>query len=104
MNCDDNTFTYTTLHVLPGTEPTYRKYQVIQNAVDILTIKAKRRLFKIMRETSLVNAGTFFPTYGLTAGEFSTWYVLSGSQRRQFSQNSNNASTKQTYDVSQTAQ
>lgn len=75
------------LHVLPGSEPTYRKYQVIQNSVDILTIKSKRRLFKIMRETEMVNAGTFFPTYGMTAGEFSTWYVLSGVQRRQFSQN-----------------
>ena len=77
----------TTLQVLPGSEPTYRKYQIIEHAVDELTIKAKRRLFKIMRETTPIDASTFFPSYGLTAGEFSTWYVLGGSQRRQFSQN-----------------
>ncbi len=77
------------VQVLPGKEPTYRKYIVIQTEVNNLSIKAKRRLFKIMRESNYIDADTFFPFYGLTAGEFSTWYVLGGSQRRQFSNNNN---------------
>lgn len=81
---------FTMVKVLPGKEPTYRKYIVIQNEVDKLSIKDKRRLFKIMRESDYIDANTFLPLYGLTAGEFSTWYVLAGSQRRQFYSNSNN--------------
>ena len=74
-----------TFQSLPGNEPTYRKYNVIQRNVESLSIKEKRRFFKIMRESENVDTDTFFPFYGLTAGEFSTWYVLSGAQRRQFS-------------------
>lgn len=68
--------------IFPGQEPTYRKYLVVQNVVDKLSIKAKRRLFRLMRETKDMHVGTFFPLYGLTAGDFSTWYILSGTTRR----------------------
>jgi hypothetical protein len=70
------------LCILPGTEPTYRKTLVFQSVVDNLTIKSKRRLFKLMRESKDMDVGSFFPLYGLTAGEFSTWYILGGAQRR----------------------
>ena len=70
------------LCIFPGTEPTYRKTLVLQSFIDNLSIKSKRRLFKLMRESNDVSVGTFFPAYGLTAGEFSTWYVLGGAPRR----------------------
>lgn len=72
----------TFLNLLPGTEPTYVKYCVIADVVERLSVKDKRRLFKLMRENVDVNVDAFFPAYGLTAGEFATWYVLSNGSRR----------------------
>lgn len=80
MTTSANNYKY--LSSLPGSEPTYRKYKIIQHAVNNFTIKTKRRLFRIMRESVTVNANTFFPTHGMTAGEFATWYVLGGSHKR----------------------
>ncbi len=91
---------------MPGSEPTYRKYLIIKHKVDGLSIREKRRLFKIVRErgensgdhlsssvvpsvsketgktTTPLNPNSFFPHFGITAGEFATWYVLGGTNRR----------------------
>lgn len=61
---------------------TWRKYIVIARHVDKLRVRDKRNIFHLMRECEHITADTFFPEYGITAGDFATWYVLKDSRRR----------------------
>ena len=63
------------------TFPTWKKYLVMASFMERLRIKDKRQLFHIMRHTDCLSHDTFFPSYGITAGEFSVWQVLSDSRR-----------------------
>lgn len=64
------------------THPTWKKYIVISCFVEGLRVKDKRHLFHIMRKsTKSLSHDTFFPTYGITAGEFAIWQILSESRK-----------------------
>ena len=59
------------------TYPTWKKYIVISCFVESLRVKDKRHLFHIMRKSDQLSHNTFFPLYGITAGEFAIWQILS---------------------------
>jgi len=49
--------------------------------VAALGVKEKRELFKWMRTGKEVDEHTFFPRYGLTAGEFAIFHILTDTGR-----------------------
>ena len=61
---------------------TWKKYIVIEHTVNTMRVRDKRFLFLCMRTHDHVNFDTFFPHYGITAGEFATWQVLGDSTRK----------------------
>ena len=60
----------------------WKKYIVLGNVVDKMRVRDKRHLFHLMRTLPNVNHDTLFPQYGITAGEFATWQVLSDNTRK----------------------
>ena len=64
------------------TYPTWKKYIIISCFVENLRVKDKRQIFHIMRRSGdELTSDTFFPQYGVTAGEFAVWQVLSESRK-----------------------
>ena len=64
------------------TYPTWKKYIVLSYFVESLRVREKRQIFHIMRRNfSILDHDTFFPMYGITAGEFAVWQVLSESRK-----------------------
>ncbi len=63
------------------TYPTWKKYIVISCFVETLRVKDKRHLFHVMRKSNNLSHNTFFPNYGITAGEFAIWQILSESKK-----------------------
>lgn len=63
------------------TYPTWKKYIVISCFVENLRVKDKRHLFYIMRRSDALDHDTFFPNYGITAGEFAIWQILSENRK-----------------------
>ena len=64
------------------TYPTYIKYLIIACFIERLRVKEKRQIFHIMRSsTDVLDENTFFPQFGITAGEFSIWQVLSENRK-----------------------
>ena len=63
------------------TYPTWKKYIIISCYVEGLRVRDKRQLFHIMRKSSQLCQDTFFPTYGITAGEFAIWQILSETRK-----------------------
>ena len=62
--------------------PTWKKYIVLSRTIENLRVKDKRNIFQLMRVKPGVTEDTFFPNYGFTAGEFSTWQVLKDANSR----------------------
>ena len=69
---NDNTFI---------TYPTWKKYMILSCFVESLRVKDKRALFHIMRKSENLTHDTFFPSYGITAGEFAIWQILSENRK-----------------------
>lgn len=65
-----------------ATLPTWRKYIVIAHHVDTLRVRDKRAIFQLMRLHPDMTANSFLPEFGITAGDFATWYVLRDTRRR----------------------
>ena len=64
------------------TYPTWKKYIVLSCFVDSLRVKDKRQLFQIMRrQGDELDHNSFFPAFGLTAGEFAIWQILSDNRK-----------------------
>lgn len=63
------------------TYPTWKKYIVISYYVESLRVRDKRQLFHIMRKSSELSHDTFFPAFGITAGEFAIWQILSETRK-----------------------
>lgn len=87
---------------LPNNVSTYEKYKSIDRTVQMLNIKDKRSIFKSMREISMIlqqkqcerDAIHFIlPRYGLTVGEFATWYMLNGGSSSHGSSSSSSGIT-----------
>ena len=63
------------------TYPTWKKYMVLSRFIEELRVREKRHIFQIMRRSSELSHDTFFPEYGITAGEFAVWQVLSENRK-----------------------
>ena len=64
------------------TYPTWKKYIVMSRVIESLKVKDKRNIFYTMRKTTDLSHHTFFPNYGITAGEFSIWQILADNKRK----------------------
>ena len=60
---------------------TYRKNLIMYEVIKGFSVKDKRKILSLMRLPE-VGVDTLFPMYGITAGEFSTWAMLAGHNRR----------------------
>jgi hypothetical protein len=73
----------------PSKYSTFRKYEILYDVIKDFSVKDKRRVFAEMRTTNInVTPDTFFPQYGFTAGEFSTWAVLTENNRKKYNRKS----------------
>ena len=64
------------------TFPTWKKYIILSCFVEALRVKEKRQIFYLMRRNlDTLDHNSFFPTYGITAGEFATWQILSETRK-----------------------
>lgn len=65
-----------------STVATFKKYEILYDYVRNISIKDKRKIFADMRTASIeLTADTLFPLYGLVAGEFATFAVLTENSR-----------------------
>lgn len=64
------------------TYPTWRKYIILSCFIESLRVKDKRQIFHIMRKSNIdLDHDSFFPQYGITAGEFAVWQVLADTRK-----------------------
>lgn len=64
------------------TYPTWKKYIILSCHIESLRVRDKRQIFHTMRQMSTVlNEDSFLPQYGITAGEFAVWQVLSETRK-----------------------
>lgn len=63
------------------TYPTWQKYMVLSCFIEALRVREKRHIFQVMRRSHALTHDTFFPQYGITAGEFAVWQVLAESRK-----------------------
>lgn len=56
--------------------PTWKKYMVLAKHVEKLRVRDKRAIFQMLRLNEHADDNTFFPAFGMTAGEFATFQVL----------------------------
>jgi hypothetical protein len=64
-------------------EATYHKNNVFYDVIKEFSIKDKRRLFAQMKNSDLlIEVDTFFPHYGFTCGEFSTWALITERNKK----------------------
>jgi hypothetical protein len=63
------------------TFPTWKKYIIISCFVEALRVKDKRNLFMIMRKYEHLDHDSYFPYYGITAGEFAIWQILCDNRK-----------------------
>lgn len=73
------------------TFPTWCKYIVISCYVEALGVREKRQIFQIIRRAPYLTHDTLFPYFGITAGEFSVWQVLSDHRKHKRSTKKSNA-------------
>ena len=55
----------------------WAKYVIMYRHVEALRVKDKRFIFQKMRTVDGMDHDTYFPCYGITAGEFAVWQILS---------------------------
>lgn len=71
------------------TYPTWKKYLILSRFIEHLRVRDKRQIFHIMRRYGdRLTHDSFFPHFGITAGEFATWQVLSDSRKNRSKKNS----------------
>ena len=64
-------------------EATFNKNVVFHDVIKDFSVKDKRRVFSDMRAAKVpITVDTFFPRYGFTSGEFSTWTILTEGGRK----------------------
>ena len=70
------------------TYPTWKKYLILSCFIEQLRVRDKRQIFHIMRrQGDTLTHDSFFPRYGITAGEFAVWQVLSDSRKNRGKKN-----------------
>jgi hypothetical protein len=65
----------------PGPEATYVMYLSLYCIVEDLNMREKRDLFRRMRESEGLD-DPFFPSHGMSADEFTVFYVLTDKVRK----------------------
>jgi hypothetical protein len=85
INCNDNISNISSIAENPQYS-TYRKNLVFYDVIKGFSVKDKRKILSLMRLPE-VGVDTLFPSYGITAGEFSTWAILAGTGRKKKQQN-----------------
>ncbi len=69
-------------HLLPlDGEATYNKYIALNYYVSQMPVRPKRLIFRLTRGCTN-NTNIYFPKYGITAGEFTTFNLLNENTRR----------------------
>lgn len=63
------------------TYPTWKKMLVLSSVIDSFQIREKRLIFHTMRTYPNATHDTFFPEFGMTAGIFCTFQILSDTRR-----------------------
>jgi hypothetical protein len=61
---------------------TWKKYVCMKKYVERMRVKEKRQIFQIIRSHPCCDHDSFLPDFGLTAGEFCIWQVLSENMRK----------------------
>lgn len=61
---------------------TWKKYVCMKRYVERMRVKEKRQIFQIIRSHPDCHHDSFLPDFGLTAGEFCIWQVLSENMRK----------------------
>ena len=70
------------------TYPTWKKYIIMSCFIEGLRVRDKRHIFHIMRKHfDTLDHNSFFPQYGITAGEFAVWQVLSENRKTRTKKN-----------------
>lgn len=64
------------------TYPTWVRYTILSNFVTSLSIRDRRYIFQLLRQTPDVHENLFFPGYGITLSEFAVWYTLDDHRRK----------------------
>ena len=64
------------------TYPTWEKYTVLAHTIANLSIKDRRHIFQLARNSKHVCPDLLFPTFGFTLSEFAVWYTLGDSRRK----------------------
>lgn len=65
-----------------GPECTYSMHNELYRSIYTLKIKDKRDIFKVMRVSDDVTHNSFLTTYGITAGQFAIYHILTDNGRR----------------------
>ena len=63
------------------TYPTWLRYMVVASVVSDLSVCVRRRVFHVLRQEGR-HVDIFFPSLGLTLGEFCVWYTLRHNRRK----------------------
>jgi hypothetical protein len=66
-----------------------RKNEILMEVISNYTVKDKRNLFQYMKMDGEIHKDTLFPRYGVTAGEFCTYYLLTDDTRKRQNKNAN---------------
>lgn len=64
------------------TYPTWEKYTVLAHTIANLSIKDRRHIFQLARNSKHVCPDLLFPAFGFTLSEFAVWYTLGDSRRK----------------------
>jgi len=60
----------------------HERNQLLQKFVSHLRIKDKRHIFTLMENHVALTHNTFFPHYGIRAGEFAVHYILGDNTQK----------------------
>ena len=63
------------------TQPTFKKYVVMQHSLLNAKVKDKRRIFATMRRDD-ISHNHLLPELGCTLGEFCMWHIIGESRRK----------------------
>lgn len=63
------------------TYPTWERYTVLSHSIAQLSIRQRRHIFQLARNSTALT-DLFFPHYGFTFAEFAVWYTLADTRRK----------------------
>lgn len=64
------------------TFPTWERYTVLSHVIGQLSVRERRGIFQMMRQSTTLSPDLFFPAHGFTLAEFAVWHVLGDARRK----------------------